>query len=104
MIGASDHLVGDGSRNVIKGNDGFDTIEGRQGHDHILGGPDDDHERRAGIHDVDPIDHAASDDDPPTHDDVHVDYHAIAFDPEDPEHLIVGNDGGVGISFDQDKR
>ncbi len=32
---------------------------------------------------------------------VHVDHHALWIDPNNPEHLIVGNDGGVNISFDR---
>ncbi|MGQ0646314.1 MAG: WD40/YVTN/BNR-like repeat-containing protein, partial [Gemmatimonadaceae bacterium] len=32
---------------------------------------------------------------------VHVDHHANWIDPNDPERMIVGNDGGVAISFDQ---
>jgi hypothetical protein len=31
---------------------------------------------------------------------LHVDHHAMWIDPRDPERMIVGNDGGLGISFD----
>jgi len=31
----------------------------------------------------------------------HVDFHAIWIDPNDPERIILGNDGGIAISFDQ---
>ena len=31
----------------------------------------------------------------------HVDYHAMWINPEDPTHLVVGNDGGVMISHDR---
>ncbi len=31
---------------------------------------------------------------------VHVDHHAIWINPNDPRHLILGNDGGVYVSFD----
>ncbi|MEM7557926.1 MAG: glycosyl hydrolase, partial [Planctomycetota bacterium] len=33
--------------------------------------------------------------------DMHVDNHAIVLDPDDPKHMLVGNDGGVYESFDQ---
>ena len=32
---------------------------------------------------------------------VHVDHHGMWVDPVDPERMIVGNDGGVAITFDQ---
>ncbi len=32
---------------------------------------------------------------------VHVDYHAIWIDPYDPERVVLGNDGGIAVSFDQ---
>jgi hypothetical protein len=32
---------------------------------------------------------------------LHGDYHALWVDPNDPEHLVVGNDGGLGISRDR---
>ncbi|NNF38502.1 MAG: hypothetical protein HKN71_07535 [Gemmatimonadetes bacterium] len=32
---------------------------------------------------------------------VHVDFHAYWVDPNDPDRLIVGNDGGIAISFDR---
>jgi len=31
---------------------------------------------------------------------LHVDHHAMWFDPNDPERIIVGNDGGLGITLD----
>jgi photosystem II stability/assembly factor-like uncharacterized protein len=31
----------------------------------------------------------------------HVDYHAMWIDPVDPDHFVVGNDGGVYISYDR---
>jgi photosystem II stability/assembly factor-like uncharacterized protein len=32
---------------------------------------------------------------------IHVDHHAMWIDPNDPDRMIVGDDGGVAISFDQ---
>ncbi|MSR03015.1 MAG: hypothetical protein EXR94_09825 [Gemmatimonadetes bacterium] len=32
---------------------------------------------------------------------IHVDYHAMWINPSDPEHLMIGGDGGVGISYDR---
>jgi hypothetical protein len=32
---------------------------------------------------------------------LHVDHHAMWIDPVDPDRMVVGNDGGIGISFDQ---
>ena len=36
-----------------------------------------------------------------TTNDIHVDHHAMWIDPNDPDRIIVGNDGGVAISFDR---
>ena len=33
----------------------------------------------------------------------HVDHHALWIDPRNPQHLIIGNDGGIDISYDQGK-
>ena len=33
-------------------------------------------------------------------DKMHVDMHSIAFDPNDPDHIVVGNDGGIYQTFD----
>ncbi|MEO7275653.1 MAG: hypothetical protein ABI211_27015, partial [Vicinamibacterales bacterium] len=33
----------------------------------------------------------------------HVDQHAIWIDPKNPKHLLIGNDGGLNISWDQGK-
>jgi photosystem II stability/assembly factor-like uncharacterized protein len=32
---------------------------------------------------------------------IHVDFHAMWIDPGDPRHLLIGGDGGVGISYDR---
>jgi hypothetical protein len=32
---------------------------------------------------------------------VHVDFHALWIDPNDPERFVVGNDGGIAITFDR---
>ena len=32
---------------------------------------------------------------------VHVDHHALWWDTEDPDHMIVGNDGGIAITWDK---
>ena len=37
----------------------------------------------------------------PTATSAHVDYHAMWIDPTDPDHFVVGNDGGVYISHDR---
>ena len=37
----------------------------------------------------------------PTAQSAHVDYHAMWIDPTDPDHFIVGNDGGVYITHDR---
>jgi len=34
---------------------------------------------------------------------IHVDFHAMWINPANPEHLLVGNDGGVGVSYDKAK-
>ena len=31
---------------------------------------------------------------------IHVDHHAMWIDPNDPDHIIVGNDGGIAITWD----
>ncbi len=36
-------------------------------------------------------------------DNVHGDFHALWIDPNKPEHLIIGNDGGLNITYDKGK-
>ena len=36
-------------------------------------------------------------------DPAHVDQHAIWIDPKNPNHLMIGNDGGLNVSWDQGK-
>ena len=33
--------------------------------------------------------------------DVHIDTHALWIDPNDPEHMVIGNDGGMYITYDK---
>ncbi len=35
---------------------------------------------------------------------VHVDHHAMWIDPRDPNHLMIGNDGGVSVSHDKGRK
>lgn len=37
------------------------------------------------------------------YDNVHADHHALWIDPQNPNHLINGNDGGINISYDNGK-
>ena len=37
-------------------------------------------------------------------DHIHVDYHALWIDPDDPDYLLTGNDGGVYESFDRGQK
>jgi len=37
----------------------------------------------------------------PMQEKIHVDYHAMWINPADPDHLIIGGDGGIGISHDK---
>jgi photosystem II stability/assembly factor-like uncharacterized protein len=32
---------------------------------------------------------------------IHVDFHAMWIDPNDPRHILIGGDGGVGVSYDR---
>ena len=34
---------------------------------------------------------------------IHADFHAIWINPNDPEHFIIGGDGGLGITRDHGK-
>ncbi|NIQ31892.1 MAG: hypothetical protein GTN89_16465, partial [Acidobacteria bacterium] len=33
----------------------------------------------------------------------HVDYHAMVIDPDDTDHLLIGTDGGLYVSWDRGK-
>lgn len=35
---------------------------------------------------------------------IHVDHHAMWIDPHDPDHLMIGNDGGVSVSHDKGRK
>jgi photosystem II stability/assembly factor-like uncharacterized protein len=34
---------------------------------------------------------------------IHVDFHALWIDPANPDHVMIGSDGGVGVSWDRSK-
>src|SRR2546422_170036 len=35
---------------------------------------------------------------------IHVDFHAMWIDPANPDHMMIGGDGGVGVTYDKGKR
>ena len=57
------------------------------------------------VYSVDMIFHVTNDGgqsfEPLRYDNVHVDHHALVFDPDDPDYLMLGNDGGIYETWDR---